>query len=122
MWSVTLEHMTLGAIDLAARYAVWAGGYGDADILARTNGIPTVALELGATNIGSGQHVVTRSSTTPTQIIAPLDAITADPRQLLLTSYSMAADLLADCGQDRTRLLSPDTIAYGLAPDPTHTD
>jgi hypothetical protein len=118
MWAVTLEHMTLGAIDLAARYALWAGGYGDADILARTNGIPTVALELGATNISSrGQNVVTRSSTTPTQITAPLDAITSDPCQLLLTSYSMAADLLADYGQDRTRLLSPDTIAYGLAPD-----
>ena len=120
MWSVVLEHMTLGAIHLAASYASWAGGYGDADILARTNGVLTVALEIGATNIGSnGQNVVTRSSTTPTQITVPLDAITGDPRQLLLTSYSIAADLLADYGQDRTHLLGRDIITYGRIPDAT---
>ena len=118
MWAATLEYMTLGATHLAASYASWAGAYGDADVLARTNGIPTVALELGATNVGSsGQNVVKRSSITPTQTTAPLDAITGDPRQLLLTSYSVAADLLADYGQEVTRLLSPDAITYGLVPD-----
>jgi hypothetical protein len=116
IWGVILEQKTLGAVHLAAHYARWAGGYGDADILARTSGIGTVAFEEGASNSGTtGRNVVTRTSNEPTQITAPLDAITDDPRQLLLTARSIAADLLADYGHPRTRLLNPDgSIAFDL--------
>jgi len=82
MWAVNLEYQVLGALHLAASYARWAGGYGDADVLARTNGYPTVYLETGNMTTGSsiGLPAVTRTSTTPTQITVPLDAITDDPR------------------------------------------
>jgi len=120
MWAAVLEYHTLGAVHLAASYARWAGGYGDADIVARTNGVPTVALEQAAANAGStGQNIVTRTSTTPTQITVPLDAITDDPRQLLLAARSIAADLLADYGQAHTVLLKPDgTVTSDLLQNP----
>jgi Putative DNA-binding domain len=116
LWSVFLEYQVLGAIHLGAAYAAHAGGYGDADILARTNGAPSVYLETGRIGGGSSaRNPVKRTSDLAAHITVPLDAIAGDPREVHLAARSIAADLLADYGQAGTRLLNPDgSTAYGL--------
>jgi Putative DNA-binding domain len=109
LWSVFLEYQVLGALHLGACYALHAGGYGDADILARTNGTPSVYLETGRAGWGSfAQNTVTRTSDLPAHITVPLDAIADDHRELQLAARSIATDLLADYGQAGTSLLKPD--------------
>jgi hypothetical protein len=117
LWAAFLEYQILGAVHLSAAYARWAGGYGDADILARTAGEATVYLEAGP--MGRAGTSVPRSSTRmsdmPAHVTVPLDAIAEDARELHLAARSIASDLLADYGQADTRLLRPDgSISFGL--------
>jgi hypothetical protein len=117
LWSAFLEYQVLGAVHLAAAYAIWAGAYGDADILAATRGTPEVLLETGRVGMpgDSPARRATRRTDCPTHVTVPLDAICDDPRELHLAARSIASDLLADYGHPDTRLLSPDgTIAYQL--------
>jgi hypothetical protein len=116
LWSVFLEYQVLGALHLGACYAVHAGGYGDADILAKTNGTPSVYLETGRMGWGSSaQNTVTRTSDMAAHITIPLDVIADDPRELHLAARSIATDLLADYGQAGTQLLKSDgCVSYGL--------
>jgi hypothetical protein len=116
LWSVFLEYQVLGAIHLGAAYAAHAGGYGDADILAKTNGTSSVYLETGRMGWGSSaRNIVKRTSDLAAHITVPLDAIADDPRELHLAARSIATDLLADYGQAGTQLLKPDgATAYGL--------
>lgn len=111
-----LEYQVLGAIHLGAAFAAHAGGYGDADILAGTNGTPSVYLETGRIGGGSSaQNTVRRTSDLAAHITVPLDAIADDPRELHLAARSIATDLLVDYGQAGTSLLKPDgSTAYGL--------
>jgi hypothetical protein len=115
--TVFLEYQILGSLHLAAAYARWAGGYGDADVLARTDGHKTVVYpETGnQADAVTGQNTATRTSNTPTQITVPLDAINDDLSQLLLAARSLAADLLNDYGRFQTTLLQPDgTVRHQL--------
>jgi Putative DNA-binding domain len=117
LWVAFLEYQVLGAVHLGTAYARWAGAYGDADILAKTAGEPTVYLETGPMGRAgtSVPSTATRTSDAPTHITVPLDAIAEDDRELHLAARSIATDLLADYGQADTRLLKPDgSIAYGL--------
>jgi hypothetical protein len=110
LWAAWLEYQVLGALHLGVAYARWAGAYGDADILARTAGEPTVYLEAGPMG-RAGTSIPrdsTRTSEAPAHITVPLDAIADDARELHLAARSIASDLLADYGQADTRLLKPD--------------
>lgn len=100
-----------------AACARWAGAYGDADILAKTAGEPTVYLEAGP--MGRAGTSIPRTSThtsdAPAHVTVPLDAIIEDASELHLAARSIASDLLADYGQADTRLLKPDgSIAFAL--------
>jgi hypothetical protein len=115
MYGVFLEYQLLGALHLAVAYARWAGGYGDADVLARTNGLADVYLEGSMHKGTTGLETATRTSTDPAHVTVPLDAVADDPRRFHLVARGLAADLLADYGQAGTRLLRPDgTVDHGL--------
>jgi hypothetical protein len=117
LWAVFLEYQILGAVHLGAAYARWAGAYGDADILARTAGEPTVYLEAGPMGRAgtSIPHSSTRTADTSAHVTVPLDAIAEDASELHLAARSIASDLLADYGQADTRLLKPDgSISFAL--------
>ena len=112
-----LADLAFSCVHLGVGYARWAGAYGDADILAKTAGEPTVYLKAGPMGRAgtSNPRTSTRTSDVPAHITVPLDDIAQDAGELHLAARSIAADLLADYGQPDNRLLKPDgSIAFGL--------
>lgn len=106
-----LESRVLYALHLACAYAEWAGGYGDADVLAATSSPAQVLLDRTPLN-GTARFTpgvpVSSDAGTPCHRIGYLEALCSGSRQVRAMARDISADLLADYGVYEPTLLRPD--------------
>ncbi|MGO9506234.1 MAG: helix-turn-helix domain-containing protein [Mycobacterium sp.] len=115
-----MEYWLLTLLHAAARYADWAGAYGDVDVLAVLAGPGLIAPSVAPL---SGPHIFLsearkRTDTLPVHATSTLDALASDPVQLQACARRIASDLLADFGYVETTLLKPDGKILSARLDP----
>lgn len=103
-----LEYWMLVLLEAAAKYAEWAGAYGDVDILVALVGPTRVRPDTGLPirQFGFADDPRERTDTAPVHTTSTLDALTADAVQLVTCARRLVTELLADLGYVDTKLLT----------------
>lgn len=105
-----LEYWLLVQLQTAAKYAEWAGAYGDVDVLAALIGPTTLVPDTSLPNnrFPFRNDPKERTDTEPVHTTSTLDALACDPVQLVVCARRLAVAFLADFGRVETTLLTPD--------------